>query len=241
MRNAPHHKAPGRDIQRNSVAPSRPARTTTNDNKQHAARTSRTKQETDLSSVAGAPSARVFATRGLDIRKEPDSAERLKKSSSQIEAKEKKLRPFQNGHSKSPVRIARTWTRPQPKSLDFGHLPAPSGGELKRRAQLQEYFPIHGEGRFRRGLAHMKTNISNFFVLVVLFFVGLVSGFLFSVQKAEYRFFFEISNRRKKRTTNTRKSAKKHPESQLGLFSNDLTTLNSLLGKSPPFLAWFCL
>ena len=67
----------------------------------------------------------------------------------------------------------------------------------------------------------MKTNISNFFVLVVLFFVGLVSGFLFSVQKTENRFFEKFKSDQK-RTTNTRKSAKKHPESQLGLFSVDL-------------------
>ena len=47
----------------------------------------------------------------------------MKISFSQIEAKGKKSRPFGNGHSKSPVRIALTWTRPQSKSLDFGHLP----------------------------------------------------------------------------------------------------------------------
>ena len=66
----------------------------------------------------------------------------------------------------------------------------------------------------------MKTNNSNFSCWW-LFFVGLVSGFLFSVQKTENR-FFEISNRIKKITTSSRKSAKKHPESHLGLFSNDL-------------------
>ena len=56
--------------------------------------TSRTKQESDLSSLAGAPGARVFATRGLRVRKELASAERAKKSFSQIEAKENELRPF---------------------------------------------------------------------------------------------------------------------------------------------------
>ena len=50
--------------------------------------------------AGGAPSARVFATRGLDVRKEPDSAERYaNKIFSQIEAKEKKLRPIEDGHS----------------------------------------------------------------------------------------------------------------------------------------------
>ena len=71
--------------------------------------------------MAGAPRARLFATRGLRNRKALDSAVVLKKIS-QIEAKEKKLRPFKNWHSKPPVRMARTWTSPQPKSLDFGHL-----------------------------------------------------------------------------------------------------------------------
>ena len=52
----------------------------------------------------------------------------LKKSFSQIEAKEKRLRPFQNGHSKSPVGGARTWTRPQPKSRRDFVGPSPSGG-----------------------------------------------------------------------------------------------------------------
>ena len=89
----------------------------------HIQDTSRTKQETDLSVHASDPSARVLSTRGLDVLKEPDSAERFKKVSAKSKVKEKKLRPFQNGHSKSPVRIARTWTKPQPKSLDFGHLP----------------------------------------------------------------------------------------------------------------------
>ena len=42
----------------------------------------------------------------------------------------------------------------------------------------------------------MKTNISNFFVLVVIFFVGLVSGFLFSVQKTEPFFWkFQIGEK----------------------------------------------
>ena len=57
----------------------------------------------------------------------------------------------------------------------------------------------------------MKTKIPNFFVLVVLF-VGLVSGFLFSVQKTEDRFFLKISNRREKEP----------PESHLGLFRTTL-------------------
>ena len=84
---------------------------------------------------------------------------KIKKSFSQIEAKEKKLRPFQNGYSKSPVRKARTWTRPQPKSLEFGHLPvANSKGEPNFENSLP--LAIGGAGRFRRGLAHMKTNIS---------------------------------------------------------------------------------
>ena len=40
--------------------------------------TSRTKQETDLSSVASSPGVRVFATRGLRVRKERDSPVRVK-------------------------------------------------------------------------------------------------------------------------------------------------------------------
>ena len=68
----------------------------------------------------------------------------------------------------------------------------------------------------------MKTEISNFFVFVVIFLLGgfMVFCFLFRKQKP---FFLKILNRREKITTNTRKSAKNHPESHLGLFSNDLT------------------
>ena len=35
--------------------------------------------------------------------------------------------------------------------------PSPSG-ELKKKSQLREYFPIHGAGRFRRRLAHTSRN-----------------------------------------------------------------------------------
>ena len=64
-----------------------------------------------------APGARVFATRGLRDRKTPANPVGVKKVFSQIKAEKKNLRPFQNGHSKSPVRKARTWTRPQPNHL----------------------------------------------------------------------------------------------------------------------------
>ena len=68
----------------------------------------------------------------------------------------------------------------------------------------------------------MKTEISNFFVLVSIF---CWVGFCFSVfcQKTENRKFFKNFKSDQKMLTNTRKSAKKHPESHLGLFSNDLT------------------
>ena len=86
--------------------------------------TSRTRQEPTLSHRALAPVARVvFATRGLRDRKALANSVGVKNSFSQIEPEEKKSRPFQNGHSKPSVRKARTWTRPQPKSLGFGHLP----------------------------------------------------------------------------------------------------------------------
>ena len=52
------------------------------------ANTSRTKQESDLSSLAGAPGVRVFATRGLRVRKALANPVGVKKIS-QIEAKEK--------------------------------------------------------------------------------------------------------------------------------------------------------
>jgi len=55
-------------------------------------------------------------------------------------------------------------------------------------------------------------------------FFGWV-GFWFSVfcQKTENRKFFENFKSDQKMTTNTRKSAKKHPEPHLGLFLNDQT------------------
>ena len=57
----------------------------------HIQDTSRTKQETDLSVHASDPSARVLSTRGLDVLKEPDSAERFKKVSAKSKVKEKKV------------------------------------------------------------------------------------------------------------------------------------------------------
>ena len=59
--------------------------------------TSRTKQETDLSSLAGAPGVRVFATRGLRVRKEPDSAERLKKPFLKSKRRKKSYGRFKMG------------------------------------------------------------------------------------------------------------------------------------------------
>ena len=66
--------------------------------------TSRTRQEPTLGHCCCccclAPGARVFATRGLRDRKALANSVGVKKSFSQIEAEEKKLWPFQNGHSK---------------------------------------------------------------------------------------------------------------------------------------------
>ena len=68
----------------------------------------------------------------------------------------------------------------------------------------------------------MKTEISNFFVLVVIFSFGwfLVFCFLSENRKQKISQNFKSDQ---KMTTNTRKSAKKHPESHLGLFSDGLT------------------
>ena len=68
----------------------------------------------------------------------------------------------------------------------------------------------------------MKTKISNFFVLVVIFLLGwfLVFFFLFRKQKPFLK--FQIGG---EKNTNTRKSAKKTSGVallNLGLFSNDL-------------------
>ena len=75
-------------------------------------RTSRTKQETDLSSLAGAPGVRVFATRGLRVRTERDLPVRVKKKSAKSKRNEKSYVRFNFSQWW-------TWTRPQPKSLDF--------------------------------------------------------------------------------------------------------------------------
>ena len=84
------------------------------------------KQETDLSSVAGASSARVFATLGLRMHAKNAIRPWYKKSFRKIESEGGGLRPFQNEHSKSHCREARTWTKPQPKSFDFEHLIVPN-------------------------------------------------------------------------------------------------------------------
>ena len=68
----------------------------------------------------------------------------------------------------------------------------------------------------------MKTEISNFFVLVVIFWLGWFLVFCFLSENRKQKFFQNFKSDQKM-TTNTRKSAKKHPESHLGLFSNDLT------------------
>ena len=78
--------------------------------------TSRTKQETDLSWDAGAPRARVFATRGLRDRKALDSPVVLKKVLAKSNRRKKVtsvLIFLSGGHG--PDR--------NQKSLDFGHLP----------------------------------------------------------------------------------------------------------------------
>ena len=82
----------------------------------------------------------------------------------------------------------------------------------------------------------MKTEISNFFVLVVIFLLGwfLVFCFLFRKQKTEN--FLEFKSDQKM-TTNTRKSTKKHPESHLGLFSVDLTLSKKKLCRFLPVSA----
>ena len=68
----------------------------------------------------------------------------------------------------------------------------------------------------------MKTNISNFFVLVVIFLLGWFLVFCFFDQKTETRFFFDFQIGEGKKTP-TQERARKYPESHLGLFSNDLT------------------
>jgi hypothetical protein len=62
--------------------------------------TSRFREETDLSSLAGASSASVFATRGLDVRKEPDSPYRCKKGSAKSKRRKKN-----DGQSKMGTQI----------------------------------------------------------------------------------------------------------------------------------------
>ena len=88
---------------------------------------------------------------------------RFKKSFSQIKAKKKKS----NGQLEMGTQITSA------KSADMDQTAAPnhlilaiSQWRTQRRAQLRDFPPIDGAGRFRRGLAHMKTNISNFLVLL---------------------------------------------------------------------------
>ena len=59
--------------------------------------TSRTKQETDLSSLAGAPSDRVFATRGLRDRKTPEVAVGVKKVLAKSKRRKKSYGRFKTG------------------------------------------------------------------------------------------------------------------------------------------------
>ena len=81
----------------------------------------------------------------------------------------------------------------------------------------------------------MKTEISNFFVLVIFFLLGLflVFWFLFRKQKTV---FLKISNRSKKIPPTQERARKKRPESHLGLFSNGLTLNKKKSAVSCPFL-----
>ena len=101
-----------------------------------------------------------FATNGLRVRKELDSAERAKK----VSAKSKR-------RGKSYVHFS-LWTRPQPKSLDFGHLPvANSKGEPN--------FRIFSNSRcwriWTRIGAYENQHLKLFFGVVVIFFIEVGS------------------------------------------------------------------
>ena len=142
---------------------------------------------------SGAPSARVFATRSPDVRKEPDSAERLTKFQPN-RSKGKTITAI----SKWVLKIASTESADMDQTAAKIALfwPSPTG-ELERRAQLQDFFPIGGGGRFRRELAHMKTSISKLLVLLCLFSFGWFLIFCF-LSQTENRKFLKISNRTKK-------------------------------------------
>ena len=146
--------------------------------------TSRSRQEPALSFKmppsysAPALRARVFATSSLDVRKVLDSPVRVFFLAKSKRRKKNYVRfnflMMVDGHA---------WTRPQPKSLDFGHLPVANS---KGEPDFANFPSRHGPILTRIG-AYENQDLK-LFVLVVLFFVGLVSGFLFSVQKTENRF-----------------------------------------------------
>ena len=144
---------------------------------QHLHCTSRTKQEPDLSSLAGAPGVRVFATRGLRVRRELDSAERAKKVPAKSKRRKKSYGRFKmHGHSKSPVGEAWTWTRPQTKSRDFG--PSPSGGP-KGEPNFGS-FPYWRCGPILTRIgAYVNPDLKIFDVGVPFFVRFWISGFLF--------------------------------------------------------------
>ena len=137
-------------------------------------------EETDRSSVVGASSARVFATRGLDVRKAPDSPKRFKRQFQPNRSRGKKVTAI----SKRALEIAlpaesadmdQTATK---NRLIFW--PSPSGERTQKESPTSRFFFTSGAGRFRRRLAHMKINISDFLMLVwhfpsrwVLFFYFL--------------------------------------------------------------------
>ena len=125
---------------------------------------SKTKQqESDLSSVAGAPSWRpCFRDSLSSCAKEIDSAEREKTVPAKSKRRKKSYVHFNFSQWW-------TWTRPQPKSLDFGHLPVVNSQEESPTSG----FPPNsrcGPILTRVGASHMKTNISNLFDVGVTFF-----------------------------------------------------------------------
>ena len=114
---------------------------------------------------------------------------------------------------------ARTWTRPQPKPLDFG--PSPSGGP-----KGEPNFGIFSYSRcgpiLTRIGAYENALKSQTFSCWWAFFCEV--GFWFSVFFSENgnRFFLKISNRRKNAHQH-KKERKKTSGVTLGTFSNDLT------------------
>ena len=124
--------------------------------------------------------ATVFLRLAVFVTAKPSQMRKEQKSFSQIEAKEKKVTAVSKWALKITSGGSADMDQTAAKITWFWSI---SQWWTKRRAQLREFLVRNGAGRFWRGLVHMKTEISNFFTMVVPKRKMGFSVFCFSVRK----------------------------------------------------------